>query len=112
MHTLSEMEHKLLGEAKRQRQAIEASDLVAPAAQDDTYGFQDATNGSIKCINTKSSPNTTAAQITDDLDEDISPETEVGERGAKRPPAVNSDRMPLPWTGRLGYVSIATSTPK
>lgn len=27
------------------------------------------------------------------------------ERGAKRAPAVNSDYLPLPWKGRLGYVS-------
>lgn len=33
---------------------------------------------------------------------DGSPEAAVN--GAKRPPAVNSDYLPLPWTGRLGYV--------
>lgn len=26
-------------------------------------------------------------------------------KGANRPPAVNSDYLPLPWKGRLGYVS-------
>jgi UV DNA damage endonuclease len=25
-------------------------------------------------------------------------------RGARRPPSVNSERLPLPWSGRLGYV--------
>lgn len=29
----------------------------------------------------------------------------VAERGAKRSPPVNSDYLPLPWKGRLGYVS-------
>lgn len=29
---------------------------------------------------------------------------DVAERGAARPPPVNSDRLPLPWKGRLGYV--------
>lgn len=29
---------------------------------------------------------------------------EAVERGAKRTPAVNSDYLPLPWKGRLGYV--------
>lgn len=29
---------------------------------------------------------------------------ESTERGSKRPPAVNSDFLPLPWKGRLGYV--------
>lgn len=38
-------------------------------------------------------------------------ESETGEelmetiKGANRPPAVNSDYLPLPWKGRLGYVS-------
>lgn len=30
-------------------------------------------------------------------------------KGANRPPAVNSDYLPLPWRGRLGYVSSLTS---
>lgn len=30
---------------------------------------------------------------------------EPADRGAKRAPAVNSDYLPLPWRGRLGYVS-------
>lgn len=30
---------------------------------------------------------------------------DVAERGAKRTPPVNSDYLPLPWKGRLGYVS-------
>lgn len=29
---------------------------------------------------------------------------EAADRGAKRPPPVNSDFLPLPWKGRLGYV--------
>jgi UV DNA damage endonuclease len=39
--------------------------------------------------------------VRDELD---SPE-EVAERGAARPPALNSSYLPLPWKGRLGYVS-------
>lgn len=34
---------------------------------------------------------------------------EPADRGAKRAPAVNSDYLPLPWRGRLGYVSDAES---
>ncbi|OAA72250.1 UV-damage endonuclease [Cordyceps fumosorosea ARSEF 2679] len=30
------------------------------------------------------------------------------ERGARRPPPVNSDVLPLPWTGRLGYACLNT----
>lgn len=32
-------------------------------------------------------------------------DSEANERGAARPPAVNSSYLPLPWKGRLGYVS-------
>jgi len=43
-----------------------------------------------------------------DMDQDVEhglPATQVADRGAARPPAVNSDYLPLPWKGRLGYVS-------
>jgi UV DNA damage endonuclease len=33
---------------------------------------------------------------------------EAVERGAARPPPVNSDYLPLPWKGRLGYVSFGS----
>ena len=36
---------------------------------------------------------------------DAKADDEGFERGANRPPPVNSDRLPLPWSGRLGYVS-------
>ncbi|KOS16985.1 UV-damage endonuclease [Escovopsis weberi] len=35
-------------------------------------------------------------------------EAEVVERAAKRAPAVNSDYLPLPWKGRLGYACLNT----
>lgn len=35
---------------------------------------------------------------------------ELAERGAKRAPAVNSDFLPLPWKGRLGYVRLSPVT--
>ena len=38
--------------------------------------------------------------ITDDMD--------AREREAKRPPPVNSDYLPLPWKGRLGYACLNT----
>lgn len=37
-----------------------------------------------------------------DADEDL---PDLPDRGAARPPAVNSSYLPLPWKGRLGYVS-------
>lgn len=37
---------------------------------------------------------------------------DVAERGAKRSPPVNSDYLPLPWKGRLGYVSNFLALPR
>lgn len=45
------------------------------------------------------------APIDDDLMVGDRTCLEVSERGAARPPAVNSSYLPLPWKGRLGYVS-------
>lgn len=40
-----------------------------------------------------------------EVEEEASDESlEAADRGAKRAPAVNSDFLPLPWKGRLGYV--------
>jgi UV DNA damage endonuclease len=36
-------------------------------------------------------------------------DVDVMKREAARPPPVNSDYLPLPWKGRLGYVSFASS---
>lgn len=40
-------------------------------------------------------------------DGEISPEDAIQDGGARRPPPVNSDILPLPWEGRLGYVSLS-----
>ncbi|KAJ9148435.1 UV-endonuclease UvdE [Pleurostoma richardsiae] len=57
----------------------------------------------------------TATQIPEedmeDVDENVLESTEnleVAERGASRPPPVNSDYLPLPWKGRLGYACLNT----
>ncbi|KAB5529069.1 UV-endonuclease UvdE-domain-containing protein [Coniochaeta sp. 2T2.1] len=43
-----------------------------------------------------------------DLEDGTDPVLEVAERGAARPPAVNSSYLPLPWKGRLGYACLNT----
>ncbi len=44
-----------------------------------------------------------------DTSEEAPPEApDVPERGAARPPAVNSSYLPLPWKGRLGYACLNT----
>ncbi|KHN94931.1 UV-endonuclease UVE-1 [Metarhizium album ARSEF 1941] len=53
MHNLWEMDNKLLDEAKRQRLAIEASNLEALAAkEDEAYGGRDVTKGSTEYMDT------------------------------------------------------------
>lgn len=150
MHTLSEMEHRLLEDAKKQRLAIESSDLwdvtaKEVAKQDEKQvakqnarpearqGFrreakleatQDAeeaaaarivmlnsskkrpplrngTNGSSMSVKTvEAEPDSQAdADLLDD---------EVGDRGPRRPPPLNSNILPLPWAGRLGYACLNT----
>ncbi|KAJ6783102.1 hypothetical protein PWT90_05924 [Aphanocladium album] len=47
-----------------------------------------------------------AARKASVVEADNEDEAEPAERGAKRPPPVNSDILPLPWNGRLGYVRL------
>ncbi|RCI11515.1 hypothetical protein L249_7719 [Ophiocordyceps polyrhachis-furcata BCC 54312] len=39
---------------------------------------------------------------------DVQMEDAAPEKGARRPPPINSERLPLPWTGRLGYACLNT----
>ena len=46
------------------------------------------------------------APIDPESDEDVPVEAEELQEALSRPPPVNSDYLPLPWKGRLGYVSM------
>lgn len=50
------------------------------------------------------------ASLDPESDEDIPLEAEELNEALGRPPPVNSDYLPLPWKGRLGYVSCAGET--
>ena len=41
-----------------------------------------------------------------EADEDVEADEEEIKEASRRPPPVNSDYLPLPWKGRLGYVSV------
>jgi UV DNA damage endonuclease len=45
------------------------------------------------------------ALLDPESDEDVPVEAEELEEALGRPPPVNSSYLPLPWKGRLGYVS-------
>ncbi|PHH73736.1 hypothetical protein CDD80_3614 [Ophiocordyceps camponoti-rufipedis] len=95
VHGLSEMEQRLHREVRKQRLAVQNSDLCRdkpkttrkPPVEAQTNGGSADTNGA---------------------DAEAQTEHVAPEKGARRPPAVNSDRLPLPWSGRLGYACLNT----
>jgi hypothetical protein len=50
------------------------------------------------------------AALDPESDEDIPVEAEELQEALGRPPPVNSSYLPLPWKGRLGYVSYESTT--
>jgi hypothetical protein len=114
MHSLSRMELQFLNEAKRQRLAVEASELGTLAAkQDYKRAGHCVPEESSQHMDILSRPNNTSknGKGSPGVAEGVVPaEIEAEERGAKRQPPVHSSHLPLPWTGRLGYVSIPSRT--
>ncbi|KAG5935948.1 hypothetical protein E4U53_000320 [Claviceps sorghi] len=110
---LSEMEQKLHDEAKKQRLAIEASNLANGTTMeaDASAGTDSAVNGAKKHVHAGSGSLVNEDQTKTEADEpdDAAPlADESDERGARRLPPVNSDHLPLPWRGRLGYACLNT----
>lgn len=126
MRDLSEMEHNFQTAVRRQRLAVETSDLMMDTERPDEITLAKQTGKSETKINDdkpkfqvelaskeKSGPQPEKKSATSDKtttlvkeeDVDITPEEVASERGARRPPPVNSSILPLPWKGRLGYVS-------
>lgn len=115
MLELSEMEHKLQDDTRRQRLAIQSSSFRVDAEDATRVAFQ--TYSSVPAEEMvpdtalgKANGTNSDDEIGNDRDSEyvISNKDEGGdvaaERGAKRPPPVNSEKLPLPWSGRLGYV--------
>lgn len=110
MLTLSKMEHKFFHEAKTQRLAIEESNLESMTVDVPADSTDSVDTGKNKSLDSDSGIVLNEKTTKDEPDEPNAPDEgaplddEVLERGARRPPPVNSDRLPLPWKGRLGYV--------
>ncbi|KAF6828132.1 UV damage endonuclease UvdE [Colletotrichum plurivorum] len=127
MRELSEMENRLQNATRAQRLVIEASHVMSaekikpedrafrptpspkvsqhPEAQirekeEERSGTPDLDSAPIK------GPSGEAAVA--DVEDDKIREEEAVEKGAARAPPVNSDYLPLPWTGRLGYACLNT----
>lgn len=117
MRELGEMGLKLQSAVKRQRLAVETSDLSKcdpERVREKVVKIRpliprQAKAGQEKKVDTKlvGKSSVDAELESADVSEGKA-DTEVVERSARRPPPVNSDKLPLPWRGRLGYVSADT----
>lgn len=117
---LSQMEEHLKGAVRRQRLAVESSDLGTGGQDPSDRPFArrrpNVDKGSVNEL-PADLPDEIEKAPMDDYEADLAmgdmaeakAEDDKVDRGAKRPPAVNSAALPLPWKGRLGYVS--TSKP-
>ncbi|KAH7187360.1 UV-endonuclease UvdE-domain-containing protein [Fusarium oxysporum] len=117
MHKLSEMEHKLQNAARKERLAVETSDLHVEEGSTVASDIRSKIHSPekeilpttyMKADRLKRAPlggpedelaMTDIFNVEDDKGSD---------QGANRPPPVNSDRLPLPWSGRLGYACLNT----
>ncbi|KAF5021605.1 hypothetical protein F66182_6352 [Fusarium sp. NRRL 66182] len=122
MRELSEMEQKLQTAVRTQRLAVESSDLhiqnetsKEPNLRPTIYAPNQDT---VTTSRDKASENSRAAEKAplDGYDAELAAgdiadakgQEDGFERGAKRPPPVNSGTLPLPWSGRLGYACLNT----
>ncbi|KAL0943173.1 uv-endonuclease uve-1 [Colletotrichum truncatum] len=126
MRELSEMENRLQNATRTQRLAVEASQITSterrrpkdrafsplvdpkPTDPEDRIRKTEEERSGTPDVDAApiEGPEGEAAIV--DVEDDKIREDEAPERGAARPPPVNSDYLPLPWTGRLGYACLNT----
>ncbi|KAJ6440078.1 UV-damage endonuclease [Purpureocillium lavendulum] len=113
MLELTEMEHKLQDDTRRQRLAVQTSDFGVDPHDATHVAFQTKSSRPAdemvpptalgEADGTKSD-NEIGHDAECVADVKVDDEGDIGlERGARRPPPVNSEKLPLPWSGRLGY---------
>lgn len=123
IHTLAKMERRFKRAVKKQKLKLEESVVLVEADSIEQQAFKpDSTHISTGVLAVSAEQK--AASIrkqqgtkTNDVGEedpmsnegeetmDIEDTLDSPERGPSRPPPVNSAYLPLPWKGRLGYVS-------
>ncbi len=134
---LARMERRLTRATKRQKAKVESSafSIIRKDSQEEAAMKPDDTsfaNTVSSTISARPGPGPAAKDhlptpdresAERDVDKPIGPSIdehmndpivgfiEVNDRGPARPPPVNSGYLPLPWTGRLGYVSATRSDP-
>lgn len=115
MNELIEFERRLQDEAKRQRIAIESSSIMT---QEDTLAEtafkpgialgEERTRLGLLGLEAAPMDKKVAEYAAKDIEMselDLDDGASSPGRGAGRPPALNSGLLPLPWRGRLGYVT-------
>lgn len=112
MRELGEMGLKLQSAVKIQRLAVETSDLSKcdpERVREEAFKLRPASMRQAKAEQKAEEETPENSKVDTDLQSADAAEekadSEAVERTAKRPPPVNSDVLPLPWKGRLGYVS-------
>ncbi|KAH7205325.1 UV-endonuclease UvdE-domain-containing protein, partial [Fusarium oxysporum] len=118
MHELSEMEHQLQNAARKERLAVETSDLYVEeegsGASDIRSKIHSPEKEILPTTRMNKADRLKRAPLGGPEDElamtDIfNVEDDEGSgQDANRPPPVNSDKLPLPWSGRLGYACLNT----
>ncbi|EXL65586.1 hypothetical protein FOPG_18194 [Fusarium oxysporum f. sp. conglutinans race 2 54008] len=117
MHKLSEMEHKLQNAARKERLAVETSDLHVEEGSTVASDIRSKIHSPEKeilpttCMKADRLKRAPLGGPEDELaiTNIFNVEDDKGsDQGANRPPPVNSDRLPLPWAGRLGYACLNT----
>ncbi|KAF0320666.1 uv-endonuclease uve-1 [Colletotrichum asianum] len=126
MRELSEMEHRLQNSTRNQRLVIETSHVVGGnKKRPEDQSWRPVVKAELSNPEERAreveeqrsgTPDLDVAPIEGpeaegaiaDVEDDKLREEDAPERGAARAPPVNSDYLPLPWTGRLGYACLNT----
>ena len=102
--------------AKKQKKSPSKSSIAAKKGSDEIKAFkaeQTAKNVATSKVKMEEGGDEWDKRADPDGD-DVAPteDIDIMRKEAKRPPPVNSDYLPLPWKGRLGYVSLLIRTKK
>ncbi|KAF9877247.1 uv-endonuclease uve-1 [Colletotrichum karsti] len=126
MRELSEMENRLQNSTRTQRLTIEASHVTGadkqsgkgkvwrptietgPANPEERVREVEEERSGTPDLDVAPIEGPQAEGAIGDVEDDKYREDDAPERGAARVPPVNSDYLPLPWTGRLGYACLNT----
>jgi UV DNA damage endonuclease len=116
IHHLQEMESELQSVVKRQQLAIETSSLNrATESTPEAERLPKDPDHHVLNEDEHNEPNSVEQAPLDRRDAELAEgdvvaarDDDAVERGARRAPPVNSERLPLPWSGRLGYVRRST----